>query len=221
MKRFITLLAVLSFATASMAQVPALPAPAVAPAPVATPAVAPAPVAPAVAPAPAPAPKRSVSTENGFQGINTLGITFSGYYEVNSDLESLYVSFPANDINTGGFGIYGYYEKGLTDNFSAELNLGYNRLLYSSKFSGTIKENFFNAEVNGHYFFVNNSSLGLYGIFGAGALVSGSSVAPVANIGVGNYFKLAKDFSIKTEFLVKSAVILNRAEGRVGLAYHF
>lgn len=181
---------------------------------------------------PAPTPTESVTSTpivsavetgltDGWKGKKVAGVMASGYFEINSDFESLYFSFPANSFNTAGFGFGGYFEMGFSEKFSGQVDLGFSRLIYSSLQRNIINESFFTVDVTAHYHFLNNAKFDTYGILGAGAIVSSGAVAPVLDLGVGNYFKLTEQFSIKAELLFKSAIILNRAEARVGVAYHF
>jgi len=151
-----------------------------------------------------------------------IGVAGMGYFDLNSDWESLYFNFAsAGSTKTAGFGFVASFELGLADRVSGEISLGYSRLLYSSRQRTLIKENYFVADVVGHYYIGASEKFNPYVIFGVGAGVSGSSVVPVADVGFGMHFMLTKEFSVKTELLIKSAVIYNRGEARVGVAYHF
>lgn len=148
-------------------------------------------------------------------------MTGSGFYEINSDYDSLYFDFPTQNINTAGFGVNAYFDYGFSDRVSGEASLGYSRLSYSNKSRTIINENYFMADFVAHYYFLNKEKFATYMIGGASVYASSSAVAPMADIGIGNYFKITDEFSIKAELIFKSAVILNRGEGRVGFAYHF
>lgn len=163
----------------------------------------------------------SSSSSPSWKGRKSIGITGSGYYEINSDFSSLYYNFTLQDTNTAGFGMGAFFGYGFADRISAEISLGYSRLLYASKQRTLISENFFTADVVGHYYFLNTEKFATYGLFGIGAIIGSSAVAPVGEVGVGNYFNISDNFSIKAELLFKSAIVLNRAEGRIGVAYHF
>jgi hypothetical protein len=156
------------------------------------------------------------------KGEKVIGISGVGYYELNSDWESLYFGFSAaGNTKTAGFGFNVSFELGFSDQISGEIDLGFNRLVYASRQRAIIKESFFTGDVLGHFYFLQNDTFNPYLIFGVGALVSSSSVAPVGNVGFGMHFRITEEFSVKTELIFKSAVLLNRGEGRVGFAYHF
>ncbi|OVE81996.1 hypothetical protein BVY03_01745 [bacterium K02(2017)] len=155
------------------------------------------------------------------KGSKSLGLDFVGFYTINSRLESVYVNFSTQNINAAGFGATAFFEYGLSDRFGLEFDIGYSRLTYSDKFSGVIRENFLVADLVGHYYFSNNQKIQPYFIFGAGVVASSNGAAPTFDAGIGSHFYVAKDFSIKTEILIKTAVIYNRAEARIGFAYHF
>lgn len=169
-------------------------------------------------------PKKTPSySSSGFnkRGKKTVGITGHGFYEFNSDYESLYVNFPTTNINAAGFGVAAYFELGFSDKLSGEVSLGYSRLAYSSKFKSVINQNFFVGDIVGHYYFLNHEKFAPYAIAGLGIYATSGAVAPLLDVGVGNYFRISDDFSVKTELLLKTAIIINRGEARVGIAYHF
>ncbi len=193
------------------------PAPVVATAaPTPTPVVAPTPVVVAAA-----TPEKSASSNSGQKGKKTFGVTGSGYYEINSDYESVYFSFPTTSTNTAGFGVNTYFEYGFSEKVTGEISLGFSRLTYASQSRTLIKENYFMSDIVAHIYFLDNDKFATYGIAGASVYASSSAIAPMVDVGVGNYFKITENFSIKTELHLKSAVVLNRAEAKIGVAYHF
>ncbi|HLD45064.1 MAG TPA: hypothetical protein VJC18_06475 [bacterium] len=156
------------------------------------------------------------------KGEKVFGVQALGYYELNSDWESLYFDFAYNgSTQTAGFGFGSFFELGLSDRMSMEIDLAYSRLTYSNRQINIITENYFTADVVGHYYFLDNETYNPYFIFGLGAIMSANSVAPLGDVGVGMHFRVSKEFSVKTELLFKSAVLLNRGEGRLGVCYHF
>ena len=163
----------------------------------------------------------SSSSGDSIKGKKSFGLMGSGYYEINTDMSRLYYNFTLKSTHTAGFGISTFFEYGIAERFSLEFSLGYSRLLYASKQRGVINENYFVADVDAHYYFLNSEKFGTYAIGGAGAIVSSGSVVPVGDIGIGNYFKITPEVSIKAELIFKSAIVFNRGEGRVGIAYTF
>lgn len=155
------------------------------------------------------------------KGAKSIGISFLGFYDINSKFESLYVNFPTENIKAAGFGSNLFFEYGFADQFSGELSLGYARLTYSNKFKNVIKENYFVGDVLGHFYFLKNQRIQPYLLFGAGAMVSSNAVAPTFDVGVGSHFMVTDQFSVKAEIMYKTAIIYHRGEGRVGFAYHF
>lgn len=150
-----------------------------------------------------------------------IGFSGMGFYEINSQFESLYVTFPTSNIKAAGFGFTGNFELGFNDRLSGEISMGYSRLSYANKFKNVIKQNFFTSDVVAHYYFLNNQKIAPYVIAGAGIYASSGSVAPTLDTGVGSHFKVADNLSIKTDLIYKTAIIHNRLEARVGLAFHF
>lgn len=161
------------------------------------------------------------NTDGSWKSKRALGLNAAGYFELNSDWESLYFDFPANNIKTAGLGFGGFFDIGTSDKFSVEIDLGYSRLLYSDTQRSIINESYFLADLVVHYHFHQRGAWDIYGIGGAGAYISSNSVAPMINLGIGSYLNLDEGFYLKTEFIAKSAIILNRAEARIGLAYQF
>ncbi|MBF0106751.1 MAG: hypothetical protein HQM16_15670 [Deltaproteobacteria bacterium] len=154
------------------------------------------------------------------KGVKTIGLNVTGFYDINSGFESLYVSFPTQDIKAAGLGAALFFEYGIADKFTTEIDLGYSRLTYANKFKNVIKENFFVGDILGRFYFLNNQRIQPALIFGAGAIVS-SAVAPTFDVGFGSHFMITDSFSLKAEVLYKTAIIFHRGEGRVGFAYHF
>lgn len=151
----------------------------------------------------------------------SIGVTGIGFYDINSSFESLYVTFVTSNINTAGLGFSGFFEYGFSDKLSGELTLGYTRLLYSNKFRSLVRENFFQADAVLHYYFHDSKKFAPYVIAGGGVNASANAAAPTLDVGIGNYFRVSDDFSVKTELIYKTAIIYNRGEARVGIAYHF
>lgn len=151
-----------------------------------------------------------------------MGLFGVGYYEINSDWLSLYYGTTAPSTTTAGLGFGGFFEVGTSEKISIEMALGYSRLLSATRQRDTINESYFLADLVAHYHFHNKGSWDAYAIGGVGLDASGSAATPLVDLGIGSYYKLTNDgFYLKTELLVKSAVIFNRAEGRIGIGYEF
>jgi len=153
--------------------------------------------------------------------MKIMGVSGMAFYEINSQFESLYVNFPTQNIKGAGFGFIGFFEYGFNEHISAEVDMGYSRLTYTNKFKNTTKKNFFLMDVLFHYYFTKDANIAPYLSAGGGVYVSSGSSAPVLDVGVGSHFKVSKNISIKVDLLYKTAIILNRFEGRVGVAFHF
>ena len=117
-------------------------------------------------------------SDGSWENKKAIGVTGFGYYELNSDWESLYFDFPADSVTTAGVGFDGFFEIGTSEKFSVEIGLGYSRLLSSDVQRSIINESYFIADVLAHYHFHNTGSWDVYAIGGAGAYVSSSAVAP-------------------------------------------
>lgn len=155
------------------------------------------------------------------QGVKHIGLAGTGFYEI-SDYESIYVNFVASNLKTAGGGAQLFFDYGFSDRFGGGMSLGYSRITYTNSFQNVIKENFFTADFLGQYYFTgSDSTFQPYAAAGAGILVSGAGIAPLFDVGVGSYIKLADNFSLKIQALYKTAVIHHRMEGSFGFAYNF
>lgn len=155
------------------------------------------------------------------KGKNIISLGAHGYYEMTSTYENLYVKFATRDINTAGFGFFTGYEYGLSDHLSIGLDMGYSRLTYSNKFKNVIKQNFFNTDILGRYYFLKDEKIAPFVSFGGGVAVSSAAAIPTFNAGGGVAYKLSENIFLKAELLAKSAVVFNRFEARVGVGFHF
>lgn len=144
-----------------------------------------------------------------------------GFYDINSSFDSLYFNFATENINAFGFGFLAFFEYGFSKHFSGEIDLGYSRLIYASKSRNVIRENYFVGDLLAHYYFMSTEKFQPYVIFGGGTVASSGAVAPTVDAGIGMHYLFTDEFSLKADVIIKSAVIYNRGEGRVGLAYHF
>lgn len=156
-----------------------------------------------------------------WKGKKAAGVFALGFYEINSDFESLYYNFPINSTRAAGFGFGGSFEFGVAERFSIEGSVAFSRLTWASHQRSIIKENFVAVDIVGHYHFLNNEKFDTYAIFGAGVYASSGTAAPLVDVGIGNYFKINESIAIKAELIFKSAIIFNRAEGRVGAVFTF
>ena len=163
----------------------------------------------------------TTSSASDFEGKSRLGIMGTGFYEI-SDYESLYTNFVASNLNVSGGGVSLFYEYGFTKNISGSINLGYSRLVDSDQFLNQLAQNFFVADVLGHYNFnVKSDIFKPFVSFGAGIIASSSGVAPLADLGGGVNFMIADNFAIKLQVLYKTAIIHHRAEAGLGFAIQF
>ena len=74
--------------------------------------------------------------------------------------------------------------------------------------------------MNGNYYF-SNGKVQPYAAFGAGTIISGKSAAPTLNLGGGAHFFVAENVSVFVQALYKTAFIHHRAEGKLGVGFHF
>lgn len=149
------------------------------------------------------------------------GLSFLGYYEINTGYESLYGNVQGINFKTAGIGVVGFVGYEFTDKISGELSYGHSHRLYSNTLGSQILKNFFVADYNFNFYLFKGDKLKPYLLAGAGAYFSTKAVAPTLNLGGGFRYQLSKKFSVKTELMYKTAFVLNRAEARVGIAYHF
>lgn len=155
------------------------------------------------------------------KGKKIWGIAGLGFYEI-SNYESLYVNFATSNLKAAGAGFKTYFEYGVGDQFYLEGSAGYARVTYSNKFFNQIKQNFFLIDILGKYYFMDAASrIQPYVGGGVGGLISSRSAAPLLDIAVGSHFMLTDQFSIRLQAMYKTAIIHNRAEGSLGIAYHF
>lgn len=153
------------------------------------------------------------------KGKKTFGFMGLGYYEI-SNFESLYVPFATSGMKAAGAGFEGFFEYGFTDNFGLNVALGYDRLLYANKFRTQVKENFFIADITGHYYF--NAGDTVHPFIGGGIGMEASrTIAPTLDVGGGADFMVSDNVSVRFQLLYKTAIIHHRGEAGLGVAYHF
>ena len=150
----------------------------------------------------------------------TFGFMGLGYYEI-SNYDSLYVSFATSSLKAAGLGFETFFEYGLADKFGLNFAAGYDRLLYANKFKALIAENYFLIDITGHYYFNTEGNIQPYLAGGAGGEISSKGAAPVLDLGGGIDFMVSDAVSVRFQTLFKTAIIHNRAEAGLGIAYHF
>lgn len=167
----------------------------------------------------APAAKTKVSRK----GKMNAGGGAIGFYEY-STTESLYVDFSTDEVNAAGAGFKGFFEYGLNDRLAIGGSLTYSYVLYVKEFDlSVVTQSFWSFDFMGAYYFTDDYSKKFqpYAAFGAGAHFSGNGVTPLLDLGVGMHYRFNDYVSLKTEILGKTAIVHNRGEAFLGIAFHF
>jgi hypothetical protein len=162
----------------------------------------------------------SQSDDYSHKGKKNFGLVIIGAYEI-TYYESLYFDFFATGLNIGQAGANVFIEYGFADRISASITTGYSRIIYANGFKTQMNKNVFNIDLLAHYYFLKSDKFMPYATAGFGTQFTTTGIAPLLDLGAGFRFMISDKFSVKAELLMKSNVLHNHGEVRVGAGYHF
>lgn len=161
------------------------------------------------------------SSQTFTKGRFNLGVAGTAFFEF-SDFDSLFMqNVNISDYRNAGFGgqIFGSYH--FNSRWAITLDAFYDRLTYANKFRTAIIENYFGGDLLLQYHFPVKSRFAPFLAAGAGVIASSGGVLPLFDVGVGTHFFLSNNISLKAQVLYKTAIVENRIEPSIGIAFHF